>query len=115
MKRKNPHQNSLFKQKASTTIAPLVASPIEIKHNVCMEKNECPLCSADYKRNLLFILRYRDKSVQTVCFGCAMKAARKLGCSLPLTEERIEAKEARGDMKLIAAAENRMKIRGDPK
>ena len=115
MKRKNPLQDSLFKQKASTTIAPPAASPIEITPNVCMEKNECPLCSGDYKRNLLFILHYRDKSIQTVCFGCANKAARKLGCSLPLTEERIHAKEERVDLKLIAAAENRMKTRGDAK
>ena len=104
MKRKNPHQNSLFKQKASTTIATPVASPIEITPNVCLEKGDCAICVKNtyYGKPLTYILHYRDGGIATICTQCARKAAKRLDVKMPRSEERREEIQDRVDLKRIS-------------
>jgi len=65
-----------------------------ITANVCEERNACPLCGRGdrYGLPLVFILHYADRSIDTVCYRCGAKAARKAGLKIPLTEEKLYEK-----------------------
>ena len=72
---------------------------VAIKQNVCEEKKVCPLCHRGgyFGLPLVFVLRYADESIRSVCFSCGAKAAKKADLKLPQTEAevfgRIEAKD----------------------
>jgi len=70
-----------------------------ITANVCEEKNACPLCGRGdrYGIPLVFILHYEDLSIDTVCYRCGAKAARKADLKLPLTEEKLNEKMMKGE------------------
>ena len=65
-----------------------------ITANVCEEKNACQLCGrgGHYGLPLVFVLHYEDRSIDTVCYRCGAKAARKADLKLPLTEEKLYEK-----------------------
>jgi len=72
---------------------------IAITANVCEEKNACSLCGGGdrYGIPLVFVLHYEDRSIDTVCYRCGAKAARKVGLKLPLTEEKRYEKMVKGE------------------
>ena len=96
MKNRDPqYKNALL----SDVDKPLkIASPSKrvtaITANVCEEKNACSLCGrgGHYGLPLVFVLHYEDRSIDTVCYRCGAKAARKVGLKLPLTEEKLYEK-----------------------
>ena len=104
MKRKDPHQGSLFKQKASTSVAPSAMKPIKITANICLEKGDCAICVKNtyYGKPLTHILHYRDGGIGTICTRCAREAAKRLGVKMPRSEQRMEEIQDRVDLKRIA-------------
>ena len=103
MKRKNPHQGSLFEEETSTIVAPPAASPIEITPNVCLEKGDCATCVKNtyYGKPLTHILHYRNGGIATICTRCARQAANRLGAKMPQSEQRMEELQDRADLKRI--------------
>ena len=79
---------------------------IDIKTGVCDEKNDCPLCSFRpyYGVELVFILFYADKSIQTVCYKCGKAAAEETGLKLPMTLSEIEYIERAKDREVLRKA-----------
>ena len=97
MKSKGPmphkYKNDTLVDKAPVT-ASIQKEIISITANVCEEKNACALCGrgGHYGLPLVFVLHYEDRSIDTVCYRCGAKAARKVGLKLPLTEEKLNEK-----------------------
>ena len=94
MKHKGPmphkYKNDALGDKAPVN-TPVQKEITSITANVCEEKNACPLCGRGdrYGIPLVFILHYDDRSINTVCYRCGAKAARKAGLKLPRTETEI--------------------------
>lgn len=65
---------------------------VAIKTNVCFEKRDCPLCTFHpyYGVELVFIIDYADKSIQTICYKCGKKIALENGFKLPMTLAEAE-------------------------
>ena len=76
---------------------------IAIKTGVCEKKSDCPLCTFKpyYGVELVFILFYANKSIQTVCYKCGKKAAEETGLKLPLTLSEIEYIERAKDREVL--------------
>ena len=79
---------------------------IAIKTGICEKKSDCPLCTFKpyYGVELVFILFYANKSIQTVCYKCGKHAAEETGLKLPMTLKEIEYIERAKDREVLRKA-----------
>jgi len=95
---------TLHKYKTDTLTDKLVPAIIpkevvSITANVCEQKGVCAICGRGglYGMPLVYVLHYEDKSINTVCYKCGIKASKREGIKLPLTEPEFYEKMMKGE------------------
>lgn len=90
---------------------------IAIKTHVCEEKRDCPLCTFHpfYGVELVFIVRYADKTFQCVCAKCGKRLSQETGLKLPMTLPEIHYIEGAANRETIRKARLEMEMKYNEK